>query len=202
MRTKNPALREDMRDQIIDAANRLIERYGYRKTTIEDIAREAGIGKGTVYLYFPSKEEVALSCCGRLALRTSERLRSLSRAAGTPAERLKKMIVERVMMKFDAVSGFGESLDEILADLRQTIFERREKWMAVEAEILAEVLIEGRLLGAFSCDDAVSTAYTILTATSGLMPASLSPKEMADREGVRAKATQIAELMISGLQRR
>ncbi len=200
MRTKNPALREDMRDQIIDAANRLIERYGYKKTTMEDIAREAGIGKGTIYLYFPSKEEVALSCCARLNNRVCERLRWLSRADGAPAERLKRMIVERVTMKLDAISGFGQSLDDILADLRTSLFERREKWLAAEAEIFAEVLIEGRLLGAFHLDDALQTAHALLTATTGLMPSNLSPRELVDREGIRNRASHIAGLLISGLQ--
>ena len=36
-----------MRDKILDATERLLSRYGYAKMTVEDIAREAGIGKGT-----------------------------------------------------------------------------------------------------------------------------------------------------------
>jgi AcrR family transcriptional regulator len=43
----------------------MLLRYGYQKTTVEDIAAEAGIGKGTVYLHFQSKEELALSCVDR-----------------------------------------------------------------------------------------------------------------------------------------
>jgi AcrR family transcriptional regulator len=49
------------RDRILDAAERLLARFGYKKTTIEDIAREAGLGKRTLYFHVASNEAVALS---------------------------------------------------------------------------------------------------------------------------------------------
>ncbi len=56
----------DLRSRVLDATDRLLARYGYRKMTVDDIAAEAGIGKGTVYLAFSSKEDVALSCIDRM----------------------------------------------------------------------------------------------------------------------------------------
>ncbi|MFB3844236.1 MAG: TetR/AcrR family transcriptional regulator [Candidatus Cloacimonadaceae bacterium] len=44
--------------QIIDAADILFCRFGYAKTSLEDIAREAALGKGTIYYNFDSKEEI------------------------------------------------------------------------------------------------------------------------------------------------
>jgi AcrR family transcriptional regulator len=44
--------------RILDAAARLIEHYGYDKTTVDEIAREAGISKGAIYLHFKSKEDL------------------------------------------------------------------------------------------------------------------------------------------------
>lgn len=44
--------------RILDAAARLITHYGYDKTSVDEIAREAGISKGAVYLHFRSKEAV------------------------------------------------------------------------------------------------------------------------------------------------
>src|SRR6187397_2922070 len=43
------------RDAILDATDRLLARYGYKKMTIDDLAHEVGIGKGSVYLHFSSK---------------------------------------------------------------------------------------------------------------------------------------------------
>jgi AcrR family transcriptional regulator len=50
---------ESRRAVILDAALRVFGQYGYRRTSMDDIAREAGIGKGTIYLSFASKEEVS-----------------------------------------------------------------------------------------------------------------------------------------------
>jgi AcrR family transcriptional regulator len=68
------AIREDVREAILDATERLLARYGYRKMTVEDIAREVGIGKGSIYLHFSSKEEVVLSHVDRIVQRLKERL--------------------------------------------------------------------------------------------------------------------------------
>ncbi|MGG2092263.1 TetR/AcrR family transcriptional regulator [Bacillus sp. S13(2024)] len=49
---------EDRRNEILDTAERLFVSKGYMKTTVNDILREIGIAKGTLYHYFKSKEEV------------------------------------------------------------------------------------------------------------------------------------------------
>jgi AcrR family transcriptional regulator len=45
-------------DRILEAAADLLVRYGYRKTTLDDVAREAGVGKGTIYLHWKDKNEL------------------------------------------------------------------------------------------------------------------------------------------------
>jgi AcrR family transcriptional regulator len=49
------ALREE---RLLDVAAALLVRWGYRKTTIDDVAREAGVGKGTIYLHWKDKNEL------------------------------------------------------------------------------------------------------------------------------------------------
>jgi AcrR family transcriptional regulator len=44
--------------RILDAAEELLVNFGYRRVTVDDVARRAGVGKGTVYLYWPSKAEL------------------------------------------------------------------------------------------------------------------------------------------------
>jgi AcrR family transcriptional regulator len=46
---------------ILDAAETLFHKYGYSKTSLDDIAKEAGLGKGTIYYYFESKEEIFIA---------------------------------------------------------------------------------------------------------------------------------------------
>ncbi len=50
--------RQQREERILDAAVTLLVRWGYRKTTIDDVAREAGVGKGTIYLHWRDKNEL------------------------------------------------------------------------------------------------------------------------------------------------
>jgi AcrR family transcriptional regulator len=52
------AARSPREDRILEAAAGLLVRYGYRKTTLDDVAREAGVGKGTIYLHWKDKNEL------------------------------------------------------------------------------------------------------------------------------------------------
>ena len=49
------AKRDDIHYLILDAVDVLLARYGYRKMTMDDVARQVGIGKGTIYLHFLGK---------------------------------------------------------------------------------------------------------------------------------------------------
>lgn len=53
--------REPKRRAILEAASRLFIQFGFRKTSVEEIATAAGIGKGTVYLYFRDKDAIFLA---------------------------------------------------------------------------------------------------------------------------------------------
>src|SRR5262245_207442 len=54
------------RDQILDAAGRLIHLQGYHCTSLDEVLRESGVGKGNFYYYFKSKEELAYAIIDRL----------------------------------------------------------------------------------------------------------------------------------------
>ena len=53
---------EQRRDLILQAALQCFARQGFRETTIEDICREAGVSRGALYWYFPSKEDIVQAC--------------------------------------------------------------------------------------------------------------------------------------------
>lgn len=50
--------RQERAERILDAAAELVLRWGYDKTTIDDVAREAGVAKGTIYLHWKSRQEL------------------------------------------------------------------------------------------------------------------------------------------------
>jgi AcrR family transcriptional regulator len=194
--------REETREAILDATDRLLARYGYRKMTVEDLAREVGIGKGSIYLHFSSKEEVVLSHVDRIVERLKVRLREIAREGGPAAVRLREMLLARVLFRFDSVQHYTQSLDDLLAALRQSLLARRARYFDEEAQIFAEVLEEGRAAGELAFDDPREAAYSLLHATNSLLPYSLSTSELGEREEVRERAAGIASLLLNGLLRR
>ena len=66
MAIREAAAVKEKREVILAAAKQLFGHYGYRRTSIDNIAQEARIAKGTVYLYFKSKEEIFRALCQQL----------------------------------------------------------------------------------------------------------------------------------------
>lgn len=194
------APKETVRESILDATDRLLARFGYRKMTVEDIAAEAGIGKGTIYLHFSSKEEVVLSHVDRIVDRLKQQhLAVIARSKHTALERIRQMLLARVLFRFDSIQHYTQSLNDLLAALRPGLLARRARYFEEEAQIFAEVLAEGRASGEFEMEDALATARALLEATNGLLPYSLSTTELGEREEVERRTSAIADLLLRGL---
>lgn len=188
------------RDAILDAAGILLGRYGYHKTTMDDLAREAGVARRTLYLHFRSKDEIFLERIDRVVTRLVDELRAIARTPASAEERLKHMLLTRVLYRFDTVRGYVQSLDEIFQALRQPYLQRRESYFLAEASVLATVLEEGVRAGEFSPMEVNETARSLILATSSLMPYALSPRELGSRRDIERTTTRIAEMAIAGLR--
>jgi AcrR family transcriptional regulator len=55
---RHAVTRDERRQTLLDAGRALFERKGYHATTVDDITREAGVAKGTFYLYFDEKRDL------------------------------------------------------------------------------------------------------------------------------------------------
>ncbi len=87
-KTRKEILSEWRHQEVLEAARRIFARLGYAAANVEEIAKEAGMAKGTVYLYFKSKEEVFLAVlASELECLTNKTIEGMS-AAKTFEERL------------------------------------------------------------------------------------------------------------------
>lgn len=199
---RTTATRTEVREAILDAAEALIGRYGYRKMTVDDVAQEARIGKGTVYLHFSSKEEVALSTIDRIVDRVLERLEGIAVSEGAPEARLREMLVARVMIRFDSVRHYSESIDELFRALRPAVLARRDRYFGTEARQFARVVEEGVRSGTFGPCEPLAAGELLVLATNSLLPSSLSTRELGERDDVLSRVEGLADLLLRGLLRR
>ena len=197
---RGTATRTDVREAILDAVDRRLARYGYQKMTVESLAEDAGIGKGTVYLHFPSKEEAVLSHIDRIVERLCGRLDTIAAGNGPVDRRLHKMLVERVTFRLSAVQHYTESLNDLLSAIRSMLLERRQRHFEREAERFERILSEGRKTGAFGPIRVPTTARALIEATNSLLPYSLSPQQLGDLAEVRRRAAAVADLLVGGLR--
>ena len=80
--------------RILDAAKELLLRWGYRRVTIDEIASRAGVGKGTVYLHWRTRDQIFLAVAAREAAEMNDTLADA--IDGDPAE----VALHRYMRRF------------------------------------------------------------------------------------------------------
>jgi AcrR family transcriptional regulator len=198
MVSRTPAVEHAIstKESILDAAAELLAEVGYQRMTIDEVARKANLGKGTIYLYFESKQDLALSIVDRINVRLRQRLRDILEGGGSAEDRLRRMLHERVMFRFDQVKDYKQSVDLILGCLRPYLLDRRNFYIGQEAVIFVEILVEGRTLGVFNSGDPLVTAHALLTATAALLPYSLSPAELGSRKTVEERVLPLIDLLL------
>jgi AcrR family transcriptional regulator len=72
---KDQSWRQERADRILDAAAELVLRWGYKKTTIDDIAKQARVAKGTIYLHWKTREDLFMALLIREDFRYVEDLK-------------------------------------------------------------------------------------------------------------------------------
>lgn len=175
-------------------------RYGFRKMTMEDIAKEARVGRRTIYLYFKNKEDVALSSIGRVVEHAQVRMRDiLDSDSFSTVEKLHQMLRERVMSRVRAVAEYHESLDEIFEIVRPAYIERRKQYFFIEQDLISQALEAGIEQGVIKVANPMGTAAILLQATNAYLPYSLSVRELGNPDQIEKQLIAMVELLIKGL---
>jgi TetR/AcrR family transcriptional regulator, fatty acid metabolism regulator protein len=191
----------EVREAILDATDDFLARFGYKKMTIDELASAVGIGKGSIYLHFASKEEIALSHVDRIVERLKIKLKLIAAMSLSPEERLRQMLLMRVLHRFDSVQHYTQSLNDILSAIRPKLLARRKTYFEEEAKIFATVIEEGQTDGEFESGNAPEEiAKTFLLATNSLLPFSLTAQELGARDDIETKTLRIADLLLKGIR--
>lgn len=152
----------DKDQRILDAAKILFSRYGLKKTSIEEIAQHAGLGKGTVYLYFKSKDEIFSVLANRLTTEYKESLDQALSVPATPTEKLQTFIRIRVGYWDKTFKEYGATAESILeAEASPVVDELRKQYMGGHIKVISNILDEGLQKGEFSFGNSQFTALAL-----------------------------------------
>jgi AcrR family transcriptional regulator len=185
------------RSAILEAAERLFRHYGIGKTTIGDVARECGIGVGSVYLEFESKDSIVSELASR---RHESVLGAMKRAAetrGTYAERLSAALEARIEALFALNSQGAHSCDLVLCP-SSAVKTAYGRFRNEELEFVAGLLEEGTRAGELAVEDPRRTAELIQRAYVSFSPPGLFEQ---DRRRVLAQVRDMNRLLLRGLRR-
>jgi AcrR family transcriptional regulator len=129
-RPPSPGLQERRREEILAAAARLFAEKGYADADTQELADRVGIGKGTLYRYFPSKRALFLAAADLGMQRLSEEIDAVASPTGDPLDAMARAI-ETYLEFFHEHPEFVELLILERAQFKDrktpTYFEHREK---------------------------------------------------------------------------
>jgi AcrR family transcriptional regulator len=147
-RKVDPALAARRREEILDTAARLFAERGYSETDTQVLAEELGVGKGTLYRYFPSKRDLFLAAADRVMRRLRQRIDERLAGVKEPFERIAAGI--RTFLAFCAEHPeYVELLMQERAHFKDrkkpTYFEHREAHIQRWRDLYRSLIGEGRI---------------------------------------------------------
>jgi TetR/AcrR family transcriptional regulator, fatty acid metabolism regulator protein len=152
------------RQRILAAARRRFETYGYRRTSIAEIARAAGIAVGTIYRYFPGKEAVFLAVVEELNDTWLEESRRALDGPGTAVDRMRRLGAASI--QFAAENALITAIamrdsDIVFAPLLERLYDEMARQ---NVAMMADVIRDGIREGSFRDIDPERAAYVLFMA--------------------------------------
>lgn len=169
---------------ILDAALRLFSNNGYRKTSVDDIAAAAGIGKGTIYLYFESKEALFRALCTHVTGHVMADVEAVIGDDGPAFVRVASALRVKFgrMFRGIATAPYGreliESRDELAVDIFRTFDKRFE---ALVTSLIERGIMRGELRATSQQLNAKTIAQTLLAAARGVSFVARDPADFDRR---------------------
>jgi TetR/AcrR family transcriptional regulator, cholesterol catabolism regulator len=195
---------ETSRRRILDSARSVFFEQGFEAASIDEMARRAGIAKGTVYRYFESKAELYIAVLVENADHFVQRMQATVERGLAPDEQLRAIgrFYRRHYTEhpeyfriFWAVEN-QRLIGDVPEDLLRVVTDVWRRCL----EILATQIERGVEAGLFRACDAWQTANTLWILANGLIQAETDPARRSNLGGERGEAFANAiELLIRGL---
>ncbi len=155
------------KQEIIKAASLAFSKFGYKKTTLDDISAFTKVSKTGIYYYFKNKEEVFQAVIKVEAEKLQNNLREAINQEATPINRLFAYVYAR-MQYLEKISNFYSALKNDLFEQLNVINANRKEFDNIEIEVLSQILKEGVDRGDFFIEDVEEISYVIFTTLKSL----------------------------------
>jgi len=152
---------------IVQVAQKLFSRYGLIKTTVDEIARAARMGKASLYHYFKSKEDIFREVIARENMILTEKIQEAISKENLPQKKIRAYIITR-MKYLNELANIHSALKDDYLEHYAFIEKIREKSFRAEIETIKNILKEGVKKGVFKVRDIELTSFAIISALKGL----------------------------------
>ncbi|MBZ4683334.1 MAG: hypothetical protein PWP46_480 [Fusobacteriaceae bacterium] len=192
---------DNKKRKILEKSKELFFIYGVKKTTVDEIAKASGIGKGTIYLYFSSKNDIVAELADLEANNIATQLKNKILPEYSSEKKLRVYIKSFIMKSYDFVNSnvHASELFVIMRQLRDTCKIDEKNYntaMPAAIQILSEILLEGKKKGSFCFDNIFELIENMSFALQSYFPPFSTE---LSREDLDKKSDYIIGLIINNL---
>lgn len=193
---RGPAARSDKHEAILRAAIRVFARAGFFSAQVADVAREAGVAAGTVYLYFRSKDDLLTSIFDRTMRRWIAEGRTAVDAESGPVERLRaiaRLHLDRLGRDRDLAVVFQVELRQSTKHMEQFSATRLREYLG----IIRGVIADGQAAGILRADVSPTVAAKVFFGALDEMATNWMLSRR--RYSLQAEADAVVDVLVGGL---
>jgi AcrR family transcriptional regulator len=199
--------KERRRQQIIVAAKRVFSEKGFNKATMEDIAKEAELSPGTLYLYFKNKEELYASLSLRILQYLHIRVTHVNKERSLSPDQKLSALMEAMYDVYDfdpliIINMFHLQSSETLKNLSESLLEEIKELSKKSIGAIAKIFEEGMEKGIYIDRHPVALADIFWSMFSGVVLWEASKKIISsDKDYLKSTLATAFELFERGIRK-
>lgn len=175
-------VKSEIRQDIIKVARKVFSKKGYRKTTMDEIAKASKMGKSSLYYYYRSKDEIFEAVVVKEAQVLKKRMNDVVKSDKEPMERLKDYITFRLYHVKTLTNFYAVLKDDFPAQMK-FVNRIRSKFEEEEFKLVFDILETGIQEGIFILKGPKVGAIAFTTMLKGLeLPLFLNKYTRAEKE--------------------
>jgi AcrR family transcriptional regulator len=173
---------DDKRQRILEAARERFRYYGVKKTTMQEIARDAGVAVGTLYLYFKDKDDLLVACTEEYVVHHRRQAEAILASDAPAADKLRRYVLDRFRASQATRTGGPRHAAELTREVLRLRPERGLEEGRMMAETFARILRQGTESGELHVDDPERDARVLILSLTFLFPSALDERAYVPKE--------------------